>query len=379
MLVFADSAWHVFSALIVFLAGFWVALAQKRLFSVGHNHAILFYLWHTAFCLYYFYYSLGNVADSTAYYIHSVEVAWRFGLGTRGIYALTSLFSSGLGFSYGGVFLVYNLFGFIGMLAFASALQQILSKSNRRMQYLALITVLLPGLSFWSSAIGKDALTFMGGGLAVWAALDISRRYPAIVISVLAFLLARPHMAGILLASLAVALLFAARMGGIKRVVLVVATLPAAYAGVIFGLQFAGLGDAAVLTDIEDYFEVRQGYNLGGGSSVDISGMSLPARFLTYMFRPMFLDAGGVLGLIVSVENAFLAVMIISALVMKMLGRKSTLNLFAFIFFSAFVFVSWFVLSNVTANLGIAIRQKWMFLPMLLAIAFSYMPQARRR
>lgn len=377
MLVFADSPWHVLTALVIFLAGLWIALILRRVFTISHEQALLFYLWHSAFCVLYFSYSLNNVADSTLYYLDSLTYDLGPGLGTRGIYFLTSLLSGGLGLSYGGAFLVYNVFGFIGMLAFASALQQILATASTFPRQVALLFILLPGLSFWSSAIGKDALSFMAAGLAVWATLGLGHRYPAMLVSCLAMLLVRPHMAGILLVSLAVALLFFSRISAGRKIALATVTIPAAIVAVGFGAQFAGLGEAAKIEDVGDYFQTRQAHNLGGGSSVDIASLSIPWRMMSYLFRPLFFDASGALGLVVSVENLFLIAIFGYAACMRFLGRRSTLDSCALSFFLIYSAASWFVLANTTANLGIAIRQKWMFLPMMFAIAFSLMPQQR--
>lgn len=377
MLTFSDTAWHAVSNLIVFLIGCWVAIVQVRTFAVRQKQAILFYLWHTGFSIFYFYYSLNGGSDSANYYIFSFSDSLDFAFGTIGIYYLTSFFSLGMGMSYGGTFLVYNLFGFIGMLAFAAALRQVAAACGKIAQRLSLLLILLPGLSFWSSAIGKDALTFMAAGLATWGALNNRRRYPALILAALAFLLARPHMAGILLVSVTLAVLFSQRIGLIKRVVLLALMIPTAFAGVGFGLEYAGLEDASSIADVNNYFELRQGYNLGGGSSVDIASMSVPMRLVTYLFRPFFFDAGGMLGLVISVENTLLAAVILYAITMRLGGRRSQLDLFPFIFFVVFSTVSWLVLANTTANLGIAIRQKWMFLPMMLVLAYSYVFRPR--
>lgn len=378
MLVFADTAWHVFSAAIVFLAGVLIAISLGRFFKISQKRALFFYLWHSALCLYYFYFSLNSTADSTLYYINSFDYDQGLMFGTHGIYLLTSLFSERLGFSYGGVFLVYNIFGCIGMLALAAALQHVIFDASRLARQTGLAIMLMPGLSFWSSAIGKDALTFMAAGLATWGALDLSRRYPALFIATLAFLLARPHMAGILLVSVAFALMFASRVGFAKKTLLLAIALPATAFGLSFGLQFAGLGEAEGISDVTEYFETRQGHNLEGGSSVDIASMSVPMRMVTYLFRPLFFDAVGLQGLAVSVENLFLFIIVLGAVVFFFKGRGLMINRFAALFFVTFTVISWIVLANTTANLGIAIRQKWMFLPMLLMLASSYLFKSRR-
>lgn len=378
-LVFAYSAWHVFSTMFVFLVGLWVAIAQKRLFSIGYRRALLFYFWHTAFCLFYVYFSLNNVADATMYYQRSLAHDLDFHLGTRGVIFVTSFFSVGLGLSYGGTFLVYNIIGFIGMLALASALQEVTRGASALARRTSLLLVLLPGLSFWSVAIGKDALTFMAAGLATWGALNLSRRYPALVVAILALLLARPHMAGILLASVTLALLFASQVGLIKKALLLLVALPSAAVALTVGVQFAGLGEATSAEDIAEYFAQRQEQNLEGGSSIDIAGMSVSMRLLTYLYRPFFFDASGLMGLVVSFENLVIVLVTLSALGLWLFRRKSQLERFPLLFFMVFSAAALFVLANTTANLGLALRQKWMFLPMLLVMSVSILLRPRRR
>ena len=370
MLVFAENAWHVIIAFLVFLAGYPIALIQKKIFCLSMKRALALYIWHSIFCMFYFWYSLNDAADATLYYIHSLTYEFGFGFGTAGIKFIVSYLSQGLNFSYGNVFLVFNIFGYIGLLAFASALQTVTSQSRGNIRTFSVMFLYLPGISFWSSAIGKDALTFMAAGLVTWAALDVGRRMPAIVLGGCLFLLPRPHIAGILLLSICFALLVSSNLGTLKKLVLLTIAIPLSVAGIQFGLSYAGLGDASDLSDISDYFETRQGHNLGGGSSVDIAGMSVPMRLFTYMFRPLLFDANGIMGIAVSFEN--FAVLIL--LVMTLLKKKrplSQLSPFAVTFYLTFAIISWFVLANTTASLGIAVRQKLMFLPMLVVLLFS--------
>lgn len=370
MLTFVDNGWHVFAGLMIFLGGLAGAFAQKRLFEVPRVRAILLYFWHTLFCIFYFWFSLNNTADSTSYYLHSVDYDLGFRFGTAGVYYFVSFFTQVMNLSYGNVFLIFNVLGYIGLLSFASALQSVTANSRRDIKKFSVLFLFLPGVSFWSTAIGKDAITFMGAGLITWAILNLSRRWPAVVLSSFFFLVPRPHMAGIVLLSFCIALFFSSNTGIAKKIALLIVALPISVIGVQFGLSYAGLGDASDLSDVNEYFETRQGHNLGGGSSVNIAGMPVPMRMFTYLFRPLLFDAGGMLGLVVSIENLMLLTLCL-AVAFRTKRTKSTLVRFEFYFLLLFVAASWFILSNTTANLGIAIRQKTMFFPMLIVLLFS--------
>ena len=371
MLTYADSSWHILSAVIVFFLGLLLILFQGRVFQVPQRRALLFYCWHTFFCLCYLNYSLSNTADATLYYLESIHYNGVFNVGTKGIICLTSLFSNTLSMSYGGVFLVYNLFGFIGMLSLASALQQVTVNSTQRVKQTALFLLLTPGLSFWSSAIGKDSLSFMAVGLVCWASLRIKYRYPAIILGCITLLFVRPHVFCVMLGSFVVAIVLASRLDLLKKTVILTAFIPLVVSGAIFTAEYVGLGNASGLEDVQEFIDSRQSHNLGGGTSIDIASMSLPLRMFSYLYRPFFLENSSLFGLVLGVENLFLLVTTGYLIWVTFVGRRSQLDRFSMWFFLTYSFFLWFVFANTTANLGIAIRQKWMFLPMIFLITFS--------
>lgn len=342
------------------------------------KYAIFLYVWHTIFCILYYIYSITKGSDAVSYYLHSLYTLKEFRLGTVAVTHVTSIFSDTLNMSFGGIFLVFNLFGYIGMIAFASALRSTVAENSVKIRRAALFVILMPNLSFWSSAIGKDAISFMGAGLASWAVLNLSARYSAMVVAILAFLFVRPHMAGILLGAFSVSLIMAWHGNPIKKLMLIAIVSPVAVASVVFGLQYAGLGEATGISDVGNYFETRQGHNLDGGSSVDIAGMPIPLRLFTYLFRPLFFDSPSLIGLVASLENLFFLLLFLVFTIHLLKGR-SQLSLFPLIFYGIFIIVSLFVLANTSANLGIAMRQKWMFLPMLFILMFSYINKPKRK
>lgn len=370
MLVFAASGWHVLAGTFIFLAGLFTAFVQKKVFHVPVVHAVALYLWHSSLCIFYFSYSLNNTADSTLYYIGSLDYSRGFEFGTDSIHYIVSFCTQVLGLSYGNVFLLFNIVGYLGLIPLASALQTVTKNGSGQIKRLSMLFLYLPGLSFWSAAIGKDAVTFMGSGLAVWAVLDLSRRAPAFVLSVLLFLAPRPHMAGMLLLAFLIALVVSPRLSNQKRIVLIAFAAPISILGVQFGLSYAGLGVTDSPGEIADYFESRQSHNLEGGSSVNIADMSIVVRMFTYLFRPLLFDANGLLGMVVSFENLLLLTLLVSVFFRRG-GNRSSLSNFERVFLVVFVSASWFVLANTTANLGIAIRQKLMFMPMLIVLAFA--------
>ena len=152
--------------------------------------------------------------------------------------------------------------------------------------------------------------------------------------------------------------------------------LPVAVAVVVLSIRYVGLDADVSVDSVTSYVEQRQSYNVSGSSSVDIANASVPMRMFMYVFRPLFFDAGGAFGLVVSLENLVLFGVFLGAL-HGLLKRSSSLTKFQRVFFSVYVLISWLALANTTANMGIAIRQKTMLTPMLLMLVLSYLPNIR--
>ena len=265
------------------------------------------------------------------------------------------------------------------MLAFDGALTEVTANKSRRIRQLATLIVFLPSVSFWSSGIGKDSLSFMAMGLALWAALKLNRRVVLMVIAILIMLFVRPHMAGMMVIGLAGSMVFQRKTSVIQRVVFGVAALAATAVLVPFGLNYAGVGEDASSEDIASYIEGRQGENLEGGSSLDIASMSLPMKLFTYLFRPLPFEANSIFALLASVDNIILLFLFFAgirvALKKKLPAQFATHNR---MFLWIYCFVAWFILASTTANLGIAMRQKWMFAPMLIFLLISLIGKEKR-
>jgi hypothetical protein len=119
--------------------------------------------------------------------------------------------------------------------------------------------------------------------------------------------------------------------------------------------------------------EVTQ--TLHGGSAV--VGASYPVRLFSLLFRPLFLDAGGAMGLIASFENAAILAIIIMILAnlttSKLLIRQIFFARFSLVYFLAITML----LALVYYNVGLGLRQKMMMMPALLAF-FAALVAVRR-
>ena len=366
------------SAIFVFLTGGMLTFSLRRYFRVSTSRAMALYLWHTLFSGVYLAYVINFGGDAMMYFRSSLSGDLGFSFGTLGVRYVVSFLSQGLGLSFLGCSLFFQIFGFIGLLAFDAALREVTWDKSRNIRLLASLIVFLPSVSFWSSGLGKDSLSFCAMGLALWAALSLKRRWWLLIIAMLIMLLVRPHMAGMLGLGLAGSFVLQRGIPLPQRVVLGGIALSAALFLVPLGLNYAGVGEDAGADDVMQYIEGRQGHNLKGGGAVDISSMSPPVQMFTYLFRPTLIEVRNLFSLAAALDNTILLFLFIAgglALVRKPLPAHLLAHNRMFLWI--YSLGAWLILAMTTANLGIALRQKWMFAPMLIFLLISVIGRSR--
>lgn len=364
------SVLDLISALFVFTIGFIIINIISSYFNLSTNRGVLIYIWHTFFCFVYFFYVEKFGGDANYYYEQGVKGEIYFRLGTYAVNTFTTFLVHGLGLGKLGCFLFFNILGTIGLLAFDGALKQASANKSKYIKRLATLIIFLPSVSFWSSALGKDSVSLLATTLALWAALQLSKRAKLMVLAICLMLIVRPHMAGMMVIALSASLVLGKEVNIKKRLFLGLITISATGIMVPFALQYAGVSDPTNAESLVEYIEIRQSYNMEGGGGVDISSMSLPMKLFTYMFRPVIFEANSITALAAAVDNMVLLYLFIvggHAIVMKKRKKITENRKFMWMYIS----LAWIVLAMTTANLGIAIRQKWMFAPILIFLLIS--------
>lgn len=329
----------------------------------------LLIVWHSLFAAYYWFYSLTNVADATLYYSKTFKISLDLTPGTRFTesvaYTIVKVFDS----NYLNTTLISGLIGGIGLGYFYLAIKQYIFAMNR----LWLLILFIPSMSFWSSGLGKDSISFFATCLFVYAVTHRNKKLLAIIFSMIAMFMVRPHITLMMLGSFIIYFIIKSKTHIVMKILL----LPLIFGIVAITLQYTqdyvGLTDGVSLENLDNYVNTRQGYNQGG-SFVDISSMSYPMQMFTYIFRPLPFEAHSIVALITSLENTILLLLFCFIIIKS----KSKFNFKAFTYnenswLLIYAFLTCTILAITTANLGIATRQKWMFMPALLyLLVFSY-------
>jgi len=138
-----------------------------------------------------------------------------------------------------------------------------------------------------------------------------------------------------------------------------------------FALDYAGVKGGANIESVAEFIEKRQSYTRGA-ASIDIASMSFPEKLFTYAFRPAIIEARNLFEFAASIDNVILLFLFFNGVFLSFkvsLGGLYGNKVFMFFYAAS----SWSILSLTTANLGIALRQKWMFVPFIIYLSIAYL------
>lgn len=216
--------------------------------------------------------------------------------------------------------------GYIGLLAFAGSIKQATLYKSKNIKLLGWVIVFLPSISFWTTALGKDAISFMALGLALWSALDFKKRKLLLFFSIFSMFMVRPHIGAALAIAFAFSIIFDKRTSLYIKVFFgTIAFIITAFIIPIM-INYIGLSEADGLSDVDAYVDKRQNSNLSGGSSLDIASMSLPMQMLSYLFRPLPFEAHTLFALIASLDNIILIYLLILGIVAYLEKSKPSIE-----------------------------------------------------
>src|SRR3546814_16001563 len=92
--------------------------------GVRKGRATLLYAWNSLFCLVYAIYAIQNGADALVYYLKAQQGDFMAPFGTGAVVNIATIFVNGLHLSFQGACLLFNIFGDIALIAFATCLQE---------------------------------------------------------------------------------------------------------------------------------------------------------------------------------------------------------------------------------------------------------------
>lgn len=308
--------------------------------------------------------TLVDGSDSMGYYLRSLGFV-EADLGTDSIRFLTSLFTQGFGLAFLPTNMIYGAAGAIGSLLFYAAFVQSCALRPRLWEQAVFFGLIVVAVGFWGGGIGKDALALLGSSMFCLAVTSARPRMVLIGVGIVLMLMVRPHIAAAMMGGLGVAVWLAKDLPLRARVPLLVLTGIGVMVMVPLVLVYVGLDQGAGLSDLQENIEDRTNNFSASSGFVDVSNLSWPLRMLSYLFRPLPYEAASATQLIASGQNLLLLV-VVGALLWQARSAGGRWRGFAPLALLMFGLAAWLPLGLGTSNLGISMRQKWMFVPAVL-------------
>jgi hypothetical protein len=334
--------------------------------------------YHVLFAAIYYIYVQSSASDSVAYYERSQTgyESWMeaYDTGTSFVDFLAYPFTNYLGFSYEMMMVLFAWLGYWGFVFFYMVFRENI-RFRHSWQGIDLITlfIFLPNMHYWTASLGKGSVIFLGLGMSIYGLSRLRSRKMALLIGLLIVYHVRPHVFFLMSLGVLAGLITAREKVPLYQKILVFAGLGVA---VFFSydevLSFANLDSENLFASFDELSSHRSVELAKAGSGLDISNYPLPLKLFTFWFRPLFFDAPGPIGIIVSFENLFylfLAAKLFKGGFLRYMARSSVL-----VKTSAVVFLATsLALSGTLSNLGIIIRQKSMVMYFFLFIALAFL------
>jgi hypothetical protein len=359
-------------------------LIQKTFIIDGsinqHYFDILFGV-HLFFGLVYLLYAYATRSDAGEYYRLTVQTkSWGllFQPGTIFIRFLCYPFSNILGLSYEAVMFIFTFLGFQGILLFYLAARENIPKASVFFGGMTLLEFLflLPNCHFWSASLGKGSVMIFAIGLTFYGLSRFNTRLKHLIIGAVLVYMVRSHMLLAIIVGIGSSLFFS--ISGIKwyfRYPLVILSFLAVFLISDNVLENTGAESLNIFDSKKIEHRAKE---LGkGNSGLDLANYNQGFKLFTFLYRPLFVDAPGIMGIISSFENVFILFLTIQFLINFPLFWTGSTGFHKIAFF---VFLlSAISLAQISGNLGLAIRQKSQIFPLLFfVIAFSNSFQTRK-
>ena len=334
---------------------------------------------HIASAYVYYLFVQNNDADTKGYYydIYGFYEAG-FGLGTMFVVYVTQSALEIFGGSYLDYFFLYQALGVWGLALVFRTMEEAATALGTNLPPLTIALMFLPGMYFWTAAIGKDAPLFLACALAVWSCFRISGRWMWFGLAIAIMLSIRVHVALITVVALALALVAGRGVPNIMRIILgFAAVVSAAY--LFSTLQSELKVDLSSVESIANYVDQQTAAATRGVDNT-LANSSYSVKLISLLYRPFFFDSGGIFGVVASLQNVVMLAITFLLIRNFRLWAELFRGSLAIRFASIHFVTMYLMLAFMYYNVGLGLRQREMATPALLVvIATLYMVGAMRR
>jgi hypothetical protein len=381
MLLYSNIYLTIFYSTIIIFLNFYIFKSVSKYLLIDITIAKIVFFNHLIFSTIFLlndFFSLFDLtpgSDSISFYLNTEQKILfekiSFYPGHNFLYYLTFLLKK----FYFDFFSMNFLFGFLGSLSilifYGSVSKYLLSNFDK---YAVLIFILIPSYNFWTSGISKDVLTALALSLMLLSFTKNS--YKFLIFSIILLFFVRVHLGLLVILSLLASFTLFSTMAFFskKEIYFYSLNFKKKYLLLFFSLllilacfiinKFFYSNFINITRTIEHFQNMYPGHNF-------IEFTFFPLRVLEYLSRPYLWEENNFIIKILSLEN----ILIISLL---LIFGTSTIRKFSknikpkFYDLKLFLLIAIILIMifqiTLTSNVGIAMRQKWTFIPGLIFI-----------
>lgn len=337
------------------------------------------YWFHCLFCVFYYVFQIFSRSDSQEYFLRPqmAYANWMsaYDTGTPFIDFVSYPFINYLGFSFEMMYALFSWMGFWGFVFFYVYIKENLKYKHKLYGFdLIGLLIFLPNMHFWTVSLGKGSIIFFGLGMAMYGLSQLKTRKIALIMGLLIVYHVRPHVFLFMAVGIVVGLFTGRQKVPLWQKLFVLGASVGAMVLLYDKIMAFSKIDGDNVLESFNQFSASRSYELSksAGSGIDISNYPLVLKLFTFWFRPLFVDASGPMGLVVSIENMlylYLAFQLCQKGFIKFFRKGSALLKTSAVTFLA----TSFALSGTMSNMGIIIRQKSMIMYFLLFVVLSFM------
>lgn len=367
--------------LTLLVSYFLIGVLKQRHQVLNRRFMITLFFYHTLLAIAYYLYALSNPSDSINYFYKAIAKVkgdnWLdyFGISTQFIDFISYFLVNRLGFTYEACMAFFSWLGFLGFLFFYIFFKEGIKSAPKVFSFDGISLIfLLPNLHFWSSSMGKGSIIFFAFGLFFFALNKPALRFWGILIGGWIIFQIRPHIFYVILLAVGLGYTFSTKgvAIGYRIAILLLAAV----------IMFYIYGDILALTGLEDdsIFDSNISHRARelskATSGIDLTSYSISEKLFAFWFRPLFFDAPGALGLIVSFENLFYLVFF--ARLFRPSGFRFLVTSDALAKTCLFTFIGVsFALAQISGNLGLAMRQKSQVMILMMFFILKFMDEQK--
>lgn len=356
---------------LVGVAGLLLALSAFYIADLRSDRSrlvvfVLLFVMHSIASSGYYLLAQSTGSDAVVYYEDTLHIYGRItGLGTIFTTNFVQILKENLGGTFFDYFMIFQAMGFWGLIFLVKIFNEIFQELDVRQPNLTYLPLFLPGLHYWTGAIGKDAPLFLAICVAIWSSMRLSKRLVSMGAATLIMLVFRPHIALISLMALGIASLVDSQLKlWMKGALLVGVGLAGAM--VVTSLDSTYSINVSSADSVSDFMSSQALIGEDSGADMAIMNGNIVFKVFTFWLRPFFFDAENMMGYIASTENIVILILFMLVAGNLRLTRTAIRKVLFLRYSGLFFIITTAILASMNYNVGLGLRQKMMAMPALL-------------